>query len=458
MTGSGGGTASGGSGGNLGGSGAGGAQGPTDGPPHDGVVYPTVEGTNCADLAKVWCARAQECEPVSQRYMIAGTDCPTRLTGWCQNYLAAPADTNWAPAAFKACVTGLLEISCPDWRTSNEYLKAQACLISGKRKVGQGCSSWSQCESVRCEHFGACGLCGNRANTEGTCDSDVDCNYGLICSRQGTCKRPAVAGERCGPAIPCRGDLFCDANTNTCKPKGAVGAPCTAHRECELENELLCNDATGKCGRGVASPTWSTENPDGTVSYCANNGTPVGMAGACAQRVADGEVGCVYDDEDGRQCIFPALCRKAPRMDTGSCQLPVPVDCAAVRPDPPMGGYPAGQDPWCPNPDFPVFCPGRADVGPNCWGARAVCTTTVNCDGEANACVAADFSYDCQLKKCSVACAPPAAGASACDQCTVQKCCGTKTMCDADPMCATKAGPNWIALRTCQTMFCDVCR
>src|SRR3954467_6269845 len=70
--------------------GAGGSQtdgpSPTDGPVSpdaatpDAIVIPDVEGSTCADFAAVWCARAQQCQPRSLGYMVAGLDCGSRLT------------------------------------------------------------------------------------------------------------------------------------------------------------------------------------------------------------------------------------------------------------------------------------------------------------------------------------------------------------------------------------------
>ena len=424
--------------------------GTTDGPGRD-VVIPDVAGTNCADLAAVWCARAQECEPRSLSFMVAGLECPTRLTAWCNTFLAAPKDTNWTPAAFKNCVSGLASISCEGWLSTNEYLKGQACLVGGNRHGGQGCASWAQCDNVRCETWGECGVCRPRSQTEGKCQSDVDCAFGLMCSPNNKCKVPLGLGGRCSAEDPCHPTLRC-APTGLCAPLGGIGDACKVHADCDLERYLLCNATTKKCGPAKPAPMWNNNNADGSVFYCDNSASAAGM-GACLPRVKDDDTGCVVSGSDGRRCIFPALCTIPAGATTGTCTVPTFTDCPAVRPDPPAGGYLPGQDPWCPSIDYPTFCQGRNDVGPNCWDARTNCATTVNCKGELFACDAATTYYDCQLAKCGPTCTPPA-GATPCDECVSRKCCGSKTICDGDPACVAKMGPNWTTLQTCQRTYC----
>jgi hypothetical protein len=442
--------------------GAGGSQtdgpSPTDGPVSpdaatpDAVVIPDVEGSTCADFAAVWCARAQQCQPRSLGYMVAGLDCGSRLTAWCKTFLTDPPDNNWNPDSFRTCVKSLTTITCDGWLSTDEYLKGQACLVSGKRKAGEGCTSWSQCESVRCDTWGTCGVCRPRSNTEGTCQSDVDCTFGLMCSTNHKCKVPLGIGGHCSAENPCHPTLRC-TDAGLCAPLGKQGEACRRHVDCDTESFLLCNSTTKNCGPAVPAARWSNDNADGSVSYCQNAASAIG-AGDCAPRVKDGAGGCVFQTDGGR-CIFPALCTIPAGETTGSCAIPPPIDCPAVRPDPPPGGYEPGKDPWCPNTDFPTFCPTRNDVGPNCWDARTSCATTVNCAGELSACTDATSSYDCQTQKCATACAPPAGG-NQCDNCLVRKCCQTKTTCDADPMCVAKTGPNWTALQTCRATFCPV--
>jgi hypothetical protein len=176
-------------------------------------------------------------------------------------------------------------------------------------------------------------------------------------------------------------------------------------------------------------------------------------------RLKDGEGGCVDSgDSNDARCVFPALCNVPAGETTGTCTVPTFIDCPAVRPDPPAGGYPPGMDPWCPSLDYPSFCPGHDDVPSSCWGAHAVCMSTVNCKGAYHACTAANEAYDCQVSEatdCVPACAPAAVTATACEKCTIQKCCGSVTACNADPMCATgKTGPAWTTLMTCQATYC----
>jgi hypothetical protein len=429
--------------------------GMSDAAAHDGVVIPTVEGSTCADFAAVWCARAQECEPRSLAFMVAGLDCSTRLTTWCQAFLQTPTDTNWTPDAFRGCVGSLAKISCEDWLSTNEYLKGQLCLIAGKRKAGQGCSSWSQCESVRCDTWGDCGVCRPRSLVEGSCQGDADCVPGLMCSPNHKCKVPLGIGGRCSAETPCHPTLRC-TDSGVCARLAKKGEACRRHVDCDRESFLLCNSTTHNCGPAVAAAMWSNDNTDGSVSYCANNASAIGAMGECSPRVQDDGGGCVSQTE-GMRCIFPALCSIPAGETTGMCEVPKFLDCPAVRPDPPAGGYKPGEDPWCPNVEFPLFCTGNdADVGPNCWSERAICSTVVNCAGDLSACVDAGSSYDCQTQKCAPACTPPAGG-TPCDKCISRKCCQTKAACDADPMCtAGKTGASWTELQTCRTTFCPV--
>jgi hypothetical protein len=417
------------------------------GPP-DTVALPDVVGTNCEAFAQVWCARAEECEPFTQR--IAGLtpeNCAARLGLWCHFAMADPRDTSWTPAAFRGCIRHLSEVTCDDWRLTTDNLKGQQCIVAGTRPTGAGCATGSQCQSHRCVRFDECGLCGQRSLNDGPCTGDLDCVPGLFCWGQ-RCKSPQPVGATCDDNSPCHPALQCAAGR--CAPPGGAGAPCTSNAHCDSERFLLCNRSAGACGTARPGAVADSLKPDGTVDYCAEGNTA--RSGACLPRARDGEA-CVTSG-DGPRCLYGSSCEVPAGEAYGKCVPLAYRECPAVRPPPPAGGYPPGMDPWCRNPAFPTFCPASGQQAPGCWDSGTDCSTIISCNDTRRACSRPGMVVDCQTRKCVPVCAP-VPGATSCDACALARCCDLSTICGADPMCsASHAGPNWAALQTCRATFC----
>jgi hypothetical protein len=426
---------------------------PADGAaPHDGVVIPDVAGVSCADFAAVFCARERECKPrtFEDRFGTPEACVPAEMATCNRNY-AEFADSNWNLAAYRKCIGSMAGISCEDWRATTDDLKGLECLVGGNRPAGSGCGAGAQCQGARCYRFGEAGYCGRckaRSLKDGACDTQIDCVPGLLCASR-KCKTPGPLGSPCDAENPCHPVLRCDAGK--CVALGGLDAPCMDSTQCEQESFLVCNTAVHRCVRARPASTWNETRPDGTVDYCAGGAFPA-TTGACIPRVKDGEPCVVMGD--GPRCAAPSICRVPSGEVYGNCVSPVLPACPTVRPPPPPGGYPPGEDPWCPGTLLPVFCPEMDTLRDNCWTKGTVCSTRVDCNGVAHSCSSETSVYDCQLRRCGPQCTGRPT-ATACDRCTQGKCCGVSQICDLDAVCRDgKSGGNWTALQACLTTYC----
>ena len=485
-TGGDGGSAGAGAGGSSGGAGGGqgGAGGGGPAPPAD-----------CAQYAAAWCAKKAECEPISN-FFTSDADCRTGMELYCRVLLAEQPDSTWTAATAGVCVREMQTAGCFEWYGLGASRK---CDPRGTRTGGEGTFSWVSCESAASYwRGGACGYCYPPAAAGQPCRDDAVCPPGHLCSTAGRCRPVSVNGQPCGDDGPCHPALRCAAGV--CTPRAVAGVACTRDLDCDSSAGLLCNRATGRCGRAVLGMAWNSGNPDGTVSSCAGGTTRLSN-GSCAPLAMEGQP-CAAS---GPFCRVPMVCT------AGKCAPPKVVDCPKVRP---AEGYPAGQDPWCSydvqrpkycpargelgwycwpadtacetvtvcsgnqlkycadakqafdceknacianpclaTPATPVYCPPRGDAAFGCGSPTARCSTLTNCNGRPMVCSSDQQSPDCALNRCVPTCALPA-GAGACDTCTAQKCCGSFAACQGDPMCRSKAGPNWMAYQSCATTFC----
>jgi hypothetical protein len=65
------------------------------------------------------------------------------------------------------------------------------------------------------------------------------------------------------------------------------------------------------------------------------------------------------------------------------------------------GGAGAGGTPSpCPDPNFPVSCPGLGDVPALCWSAGTACSSVAHCGNDFRSCTSASAHFDCAQMTC----------------------------------------------------------
>lgn len=399
----------------------------------------------CRNLAAIWCGRGRECAPLEMESLFGrADDCPARMVLWCLRSFVP--DSGVGLQYLKEVPSTFATIPCPSWRADRSILKGADFTIGNYQgRTTESCETSAQCAGL-CRATGGCGFCTAIGEPRAPCDLDVECDRGLVCAwRQ--CLFPATEGR------PCLDDAFCTRTlrcvAGRCAPLGRAGDPCTGDGQCDREGGLLCNQALQRCGRAIAGATWDARKADGTVDRCADGRTPV-PGGGCLARAADGEP-CALDGT-GARCLYPAGCHYAPGEAAGRCRLPGTTTCARTRADPPPGGYPPGQDPWCPSPALPQFCPATAAGPAGCFPAGTFCPGIVSCGGRGHGCPTAGEAFDCQTGRCLPAC--QATTTRPCDLCLAARCCAARGACTADPACGQGRGAALAMLEACRQDRC----
>jgi hypothetical protein len=279
------------------------------------LLPPGSAADNCTDLGLAWCEKSRRCGTLDYEDLGGDGVCAERMKLWCENLLAQPTDSNWAPATFMTCISSWSSMTCDDWTDVDlELLKGAGCAVPGKRADGAGCWSFSQCAGLRCARNAACGRCTSRIPAGGACKADSDCLVGLICG-QDRCVAATDVGDACDDAHPCRRSLRC--NGGTCDPRATAGQPCSTDQDCA--GGLLCNFGRGTCGTAIASPTHcSRREADGSVVYCGGGKSCAPANQACVAPAAD-NAACVANGSP--DCLWPAVCFNS------KCIVPAPIDC-----------------------------------------------------------------------------------------------------------------------------------
>ncbi len=181
-------------------------------------------------------------------------------------------------------------------------------------------------------------LCTEEGSCEGTprdCSSlDDQCNVGICDEAAGACVAvPINTGESCDD------DLFCTVNT-TCSASGTCeGQPRDCSGEDDQCNEGICDEAAGSC---VAEPTNIGQTCDDGLACTVNNtcsasgtceGQPRDCSGdddQCNEGICDESVGgCVADPVNiGQTCDDELFCTVGTICtDDGGCEG-IPRDCS----------------------------------------------------------------------------------------------------------------------------------
>lgn len=291
----------------------------------------------CADLAAVYCEKANSCAAtfVQLEYGDVAT-CTTRFKTSCLTGLSA-ASVGTTANDTAACAAAAKSIACGALFDNDT---PSACLPkAGGLADGKPCHTDSQCKSTFCavDDAATCGICAAKPAAGGSCKTN-GCPAPLKCSSDGTCNKPAAVGGACSASIPCAtgsncfgGKCVADATTE--------GAACDemAGPLCEGAKGLFC--LTKKCVRvgivpagGECGFTYDTASMSITsAKLCEKSGwckgvdlaaMPPVLTGKCEPAAADG-ADCNPDADFGKGpgCIEPAKCV------SNKCQLPDNATC-----------------------------------------------------------------------------------------------------------------------------------
>jgi hypothetical protein len=299
----------------------------------------------CATWASHHCRRLEACAPVS---LAAGygdlAACVSRQTDVCRSALQAPG-TGATPATVEACARAYDTASCEEIDVGRA---PPGCATSGSLQAGAACGDDSQCAGADdpaprpggglaadtggaaeaaaargsrrryCQMAAdeACGTCAAVGGAGDACDSDRDCEHGLVCYF--TCLEPVAEGQPCdGMTRQCAQTLVC--LDYRCVRPGAEGAPCTPRADsCDHDEGLFCDLESAKCAHYLVAAPGS---PCGAGTLCRAGSCPPGDGTQTSRCVANAADGARCDAADGPFCTPPARC-----VD-GQCVPPRPAGC-----------------------------------------------------------------------------------------------------------------------------------
>lgn len=285
----------------------------------------------CGALADAYCTRVAACAPVFVTATFGDLDaCKTRMALSCEPIVGAPGAGSTA-SVLSACAGALGSVACGDLLTNGT---ADACKPHGGSIAnGNACGDDWQCQSGRCKKdpSSGCGTCGPRASSGGTCASNADCQFGLVCAAgTKTCVALAPIGSSCDGGHPCAIGASCvgasSGSSGTCRATAEAGAACDPQAKnapgCDLLQGLYC-DPTSKTCRTIAfaGAGGTCGYANGAFTTCRDGAVckvGSGDTGACIAPAADG-ASC--DASNGPGCLAGAACIG------GICRLEDPASC-----------------------------------------------------------------------------------------------------------------------------------
>jgi hypothetical protein len=113
---------------------------------------------------------------------------------------------------------------------SYELNNPDKCVAYSSKLPGERCYANAECRSQSCSmcHNVCIGLV-----TGSKCTLHDDCEIGLYCDADGTCKKWKVEGETCGNGVECASYLVCEANICIVAGSIKVGQPAFTPMSCE---------------------------------------------------------------------------------------------------------------------------------------------------------------------------------------------------------------------------------
>jgi len=269
----------------------------------------------CADWATHYCRRLEVCAPVSLQVGYGDEDrCVARSRPACAAALSAPG-TGATPDSLRRCAEAYDSAACDDVVVGRP---PRACAVAGALAAGAPCVDDAQCASAHCRVPAdrACGSCVARGAVGDACDSDRDCQYGLVCYF--SCLEPVALGAPCdGMTRQCPQTLVC--YDYACSRPADRGAPCDPRADrCDRDHGLYCDPDSKSC-----SPLSVVD-----VGGACGAGT-LCRGGSCATDEATGASRCVANASDGEPCDAAGgpVCALPSRCVEGLCRLLDPARC-----------------------------------------------------------------------------------------------------------------------------------
>jgi len=269
----------------------------------------------CTSVAASACAKINTCFSfiVTSLYGDAAT-CQTRAKLGCVQ-TGIPAGSATTPDDVQSCGDAYAGLSCND---AISHSPPNACRSKAGSVVnGAACSDDAQCASTHCAKTSDCGICAAVAAAGGTCATENDCDYGLICNQSKVCVAPAAAGAACAATGECASPLICSGQK--CSAAVAVGGVCDkTMQNCDSRQGLYCN----------------TQNVCVAITF-AGPGEACGIVGmafvgckASGQCKTSGAMGtCVAPAADGAACDTDTPCLAPAKCTSGICKLSNPASC-----------------------------------------------------------------------------------------------------------------------------------
>lgn len=274
--------------------------------------------TACLQWATHYCARLEACAPLTIQVAYGEeAQCVTRNRPGCVAALKAPG-SGQTPPGIEACALAYDSASCNDVVVGRP---PAACAVSGSLPLGSPCGDDSQCSGngtyCRISERDRCGICSARGPVGAACDSDRDCEYGLVCYF--TCMQPVGLDAPCdGMTRQCPATLVC--LDYKCVAPGGVGAACNPHADhCDRDHGLYCDSQTRVCARYAVAERGAA---CGSGTIC--------KAGMCTEGEKAQTWSCVANADDGSHCdaVAGPHCAAPARCIDGIC---LPQDAADCR-------------------------------------------------------------------------------------------------------------------------------
>lgn len=340
----------------------------------------------CAVLNSNRCEYWVRCSLIEDTIQ-AREECARELSAtWCgpqtwPNHVAKGA-LKYDALRAEACAESFAAQACGDWSMLSEPCQR---FLSPRAALGQECyDGYPECSDGVCRGTACPRTCQPRSVLNESCTSTSECRSGLYCkfavlvTDVGQCVAYGALGSPCENDVECSEGMLCISNQcralpapgspclnsqcseigfcaaidgGTCVVRGALGASCTAHSECQ--SALACDPFTHLCV--PLSPasgercTLAQRCPSGQVCLGATTHTagmchlPQSEGGLCNTNFdCEGHLTCQSGD-GGRSCQtrapIGAACNSAQSCQHGSVctdsictALPLPgQSCAQAR-------------------------------------------------------------------------------------------------------------------------------
>ena len=271
----------------------------------------------CLQWATHFCARLESCAPLSIQVAYGDEgQCVARNRPQCEAALRAPGTGQTAPG-MESCARAYESASCDEVVVGKP---PAPCAAPGSLPLGAPCGDDSQCAGTgthcRIADRDRCGICAMRGPVGAACDSDRDCEYGLVCYF--TCMQPVTLDAPCdGMTRQCPSTLIC--LDYKCVATGQVGAACKPRADhCDHDHGLYCDSQTQVCARYAVADRGAA---CGSGTIC--------KAGSCTEDEKTHAWSCVGYADDGSRCdaVSGPHCAAPARCIDGICLTQDPSAC-----------------------------------------------------------------------------------------------------------------------------------